>query len=270
MTRSGEVRTGGAGIFCDESAMAVNSETNLRADFFAAMSPATQIGALMDHLPDVAFFAKDRQFRLVAGNRNFWERLGCRSESELVGKTDFDLFPPHLAEHFRHDDDEVMSSGREKLRIIELFFNRQGLPDWYFTNKFPVFGQGGEVIGLMGTVQSYERRRAAMTSHVQLDRAVAWLREHFREPVAVTSLAKIAGMSVRQFNRRFREAFGTNPRDFLVKTRVLAACDVLRNSDVSIAEIAVDLGFYDQSSFTQHFRRHVGVTPLQYRKGQRR
>ncbi len=244
--------------------------TDLRASFFQSMSPATQLGTVLDHLPDVAFFAKDRAFRLVAGNRNFWERLGCRSESDLVGKTDFDLFPPHLAEHFRRDDAEVMESGRAKLRIIELFFNRQGLPDWYFTNKFPVFGHGGEVVGVMGTVQSYERRRAAMTPHVQLDRAVTWLREHFREPVAVTELAKIAGMSLRQFNRRFREAFGTNPRDFLVKTRVQAACEALRTTETSIAEIAVDLGFYDQSSFTQHFRRHMGVTPLQYRKGNRR
>ncbi len=253
--------------------MAHDDETSgsedIRAAFFRALSPATQIGEVFDHLPDVAFFAKDREFRLVAGNRNFWERLGCRSEGDLVGKTDYDLFPPHLAEHFRRDDAEVMESGRPKLRIIELFFNRQGLPDWYFTNKFPVFGEGGAVIGVMGTVQSYERRRAAMTPHVQLDRAVSWLREHFREPVAVTDLARIAGMSVRQFNRRFREAFGTNPRDFLVKTRVQAACEALRNSDTSIAEIAVDLGFYDQSSFTQHFRKHMGMTPLSYRKSSR-
>ncbi|MCB1065810.1 MAG: AraC family transcriptional regulator [Verrucomicrobiae bacterium] len=231
------------------------------------MSPASQISVVLDHLPDVAFFVKDREFRLVAANRNFWERVGCHSESDLMGRNDFDLFPPHLAENFRRDDEEVMATGVAKLKIIELFFNRQGLPDWYFTNKFPVFGKGGEVIGVLGTVQSYERSRAAMTPHVQLDRAVAWLRDHFREPIAVTELARIAGMSLRQFNRRFREAFGTNPRDFLIKTRVQAACEAMRNTESPIAEIAVDLGFYDQSSFTQHFRRHMGMTPLQYRKG---
>ena len=249
--------------------MSSDVTSDLKGEFFASMSTPNQITEVLDHLPGVAFFAKDREFRLVAANRNFWERMGCRSESDLVGRTDFDLFPPHLAEHFRKDDAEVMGSGRPKLRIIELFFNRQGLPDWYFTNKYPVFGKGGEVIGVMGTVQSYERRRAAMTPHVQLDRAVAWLREHFRKPVAIAELARIAGMSVRQFNRRFREAFGTNPRDFLVKTRVQAACEALRTTDEPIAEIAIELGFYDQSSFTQHFRRHMGVTPLQYRKGNR-
>ena len=240
---------------------------DLKASFFTALSPPEQIGAVLDHLPGVAFFAKDREFRLVAANRTFWQRVGCRNEADLIGKTDFELFPEHLAEHFRRDDAEVMESGKAKLKIIELFFNRQGLPDWFFTNKFPVFGEGGEVIGVMGTVQSYEQRRGGVTPHVQLDRAVSWLREHFREPIAVSELARVAGMSIRQFNRRFREAFGTNPRDFLVRTRVRAACDALRNSDTPIAELAIELGFYDQSSFTQHFRRHMGVTPLQYRKG---
>lgn len=247
---------------------APRSAADLKDGFFRAMAPPWQLAQLMDHLPGVAFFAKDSGFRLVAANRAFWERLGCRGEEDLLGRTDFDLFPPRLAGHFRRDDEEVMRTGRPKLGIIELFFNRQGLPDWYFTRKFPVFGAGGEVIGVMGTVQSYERRRAAMTPHWQLDRAVAWLREHFREPVEVARLARIAGMSPRQFNRLFREAFGTNPRDFLVKTRVQAACAALRDSPASIAEIAVEAGFYDQSSFTRHFRRHMGVTPLRYRKGE--
>jgi AraC-like DNA-binding protein len=73
-------------------------------------------------------------------------------------------------------------------------------------------------------------------------------------------------MSVRQFNRRFQEVFHTSPRTFLIKTRIQAACASLRNSDLTISEIAVEYGFYDQSSFTQHFRRHVGMTPLQFRK----
>ncbi len=82
----------------------------------------------------------------------------------------------------------------------------------------------------------------------------------------IGDLAKRSGMSVRQFNRRFREVFGTNPRTFLIKTRVQAACEVLRRSDQPIAEIALDFGFCDQSAFTQHFRRHMGLTPAAYRR----
>ncbi len=239
---------------------------SLKSEFLLQISPSSHFEVLFDHLPGVSFFAKYRDFRLVAANRAFWERLGAKNEAEVIGKNDFELFPEQLARKFRSDDEQVMASGKPKLKIVELFFNRQGLPDWYFTNKFPVFGRDGTVIGVMGTVQSYTGRKTAFTPHLQLDRAVTHIREHFHQPVNLTDLAKRTGMSVRQFNRRFREVFGTNPRTFLIKTRIQAACELLRSSDQPIAEIALDFGFCDQSAFTQHFRRHMGLTPAAYRK----
>ena len=240
---------------------------NLKSEFLSQVSSRSHFEVVFDHLPGVSFFAKNQNYELVVANRAFWERLGCASEEDLIGKNDFELFPARLAEKFRRDDEQVMETGKPKLKIIELFFNRQGLPDWYFTNKFPVFGgKEGEVIGVMGTVQSYTGRRSALTPHLELDRAVSYLREHFREPVVMADLARMVGMSVRQFNRRFRDTFGTNPTSFLIKTRIQAACEELRRTGNSINDIALDYGFYDQSSFTQHFRKHVGMTPLQYRK----
>lgn len=238
----------------------------IKSDFLLQISPSSHFEVLFDHLPGVSFFAKNHEFRIVAANRAFWERLGAKSEGDVIGKNDFELFPEQLARKFRADDEQVLATGKPKLKIVELFFNRQGLPDWYFTNKFPVLGRDGSVIGVMGTVQSYTGRKTAFVPHQQIDRAVTYLREHFHEPVNLTDLAKRTGMSVRQFNRRFREVFGTNPRTFLIKTRIQAACEVLRTGDKPIAEIALDFGFCDQSAFTQHFRRHMGLTPAAYRK----
>lgn len=238
----------------------------LKRAFFDDISPGEQLLQLFDAFPGVAFFAKDRGFRLVAANRVFWERLGCRSEADLIGKDDYALFPPRLAENFRRDDEEVLATRRPKLKIIELFFNRQGLPDWFLTNKYPVFAPDGSPAGIIGTVQSHADRGLAMACDPKLDGAVAWLRAHFREPVSIASLARIAGMSVRNFNRRFHDVFGVSPQTFLIKTRIQAACEALRNSAMPIGEIALDLGFYDQSSFTGHFRRHLGVTPRRYRR----
>ena len=239
----------------------------LKSDFLSQISSESHFEVLFDQLPGVSFFVKNKDFRIVSANRRFWERLTCTSEEEVIGRTDFELFPDRLALKFRDDDEEVLASGLPKLKIIELFFNRQGLPDWYFTNKFPVFGKDGSVIGVMGTVQSYSGRKSALTPHLELDRAVNYIRDHFHEPVNMQDLARRTGMSVRQFNRRFQEVFGTNPRTFLIKTRVQAACEDLRSSEKPIAEIALDYGFCDQSSFTQHFRTHMGETPLRYRKG---
>jgi AraC-like DNA-binding protein len=246
--------------------MTASLRSSLKESFLDQVAPESHFDRLFDCLPGVSFFAKNRDFQLVAANRDFWERLGMKSEAEMIGKTDFELFPDQLARNFRRDDEEVVATGRPKLKIVELFFNRQGLPDWYFTHKYPVRARSGEIIGVMGLVQSYARRNAAMTPYLQLDRAVGYLRDHFREPITVTDLAKLAGMSVSQFNRRFQEVFHTSPRTFLIKTRIQAACASLRDSDTPISEIAIEFGFYDQSSFTQHFRRHMGLTPLQFRK----
>ncbi len=238
----------------------------LKSEFLSRISPSSHFEVLFDHLPGVSFFAKNREFQIVSANRAFWERLNATCEADVIGKNDFEIFPEQLARKFRSDDQQVMATGKPKLKIVELFFNRQGLPDWYFTNKFPVFGRDGSVIGVMGTVQSYTGRKTAFVPHQQIDRAVTYLREHFHEAVNLTDLAKRTGMSVRQFNRRFREVFGTNPRTFLIKTRVQAACEMLRSTDKPIAEIALDFGFCDQSAFTQHFRKHMGITPATYRK----
>lgn len=253
------------GYFSPESPM--NDEARrLKSAFLRDVAPETHFEVVFDHLPGVSFFAKNRDFRIVSANRAFWERLNGSCEEDIIGRTDFELFPAQLARKFRADDERVMNTGKAMTKIVELFFNRQGLPDWYFTNKFPVFGRGGDVIGVMGTVQSYSGRKSALTPHLQLDRAVSYIREHYHERVNMTDLARRTGMSVRQFNRRFREVFGTNPRTFLIKTRIQAACEELRSTQKPISEIALDFGFCDQSSFTQHFRTHMGVTPLRYRK----
>ena len=73
-------------------------------------------------------------------------------------------------------------------------------------------------------------------------------------------------LSVRQFERKFKEYLKMPPQQYIIKMRVHAACDDLRRSRKSIADIATDLGFYDQAAFSRQFRKHMGMTPLFYRK----
>jgi len=149
-----------------------SSVTRLKEEFLSELSPDSHFQVLFDHLPGISFLAKNREFRIASANRAFWKRLSCESEADVIGKHDLELFPEELARKFRADDETVMKTRKPMLKIVELFFNRQGLPDWYFTNKFPVFGKDQNVIGVMGTVQSYSGRSSALTPHMQLDRAV--------------------------------------------------------------------------------------------------
>ncbi len=237
-----------------------------RSTFLERRADNSLFHHLFDHLPGVSFFAKNREFEIMCANRAFLERLGFHDESEIVGKTDFELFPRQLAENFRRDDTEVMVSGEPRLHIVELFFNQQGIPDWYITNKLPIFDRAKQIIGVMGTVQSYERRHQILQPYLQIDHAVQYIRENFREQISISELAAMVKLSTRQLNRRFQDTFRVSPQAFVMKLRLQAACEQLRQSNAPIAEIAVGLGFHDQSSFTLQFRKQLGTTPGQYRK----
>lgn len=239
---------------------------HLRDDFLRAIGPDTPFYRLFDWLPDAAFFAKDAQFRIMGASQRFLERLGFRDESQVIGKNDFELFPPRLAESFRRDDEEVLRTGLPKLNIVELFFNAQGIPDWFVTNKLPLRDRVGRVIGVMGTVHSYEARRHVLRPYLQLDRAVAYIRENFRHGVTVKELSHAVSLSPRQLHRKFVEAFGVSTQAFIIKLRIQAACEALPREGAEIATVALDLGFCDQSAFTQLFQKHVGLTPLKYQQ----
>ena len=82
----------------------------------------------------------------------------------------------------------------------------------------------------------------------------------------MAELAQHVGLSVRHFDRKFKQALSVSPKSFQIKTRIQSACESLRQSTLSVGELSLQLGFSDQSSFTLHFRREMGMTPLKYRK----
>lgn len=231
--------------------------------------PPGQFRHLFDHLPGTLFFAKDRQGRLVAGNPAFVKRCGFQKEEEIFGLTDSRIFPPRLAEKYHRDDEKVIASGQPLLGLIELFPNSQGRPEWFITDKLPLFDREGKVCGLCGTVRSYEEQRAAIQPYLELADVAEHLKANFRERLEVAELAQIAGLSVRQFERKFRKTFQTTPRSYLMRMRVIKACELLATGNLPITEVALESGFYDHSDFSRQFRKHMGQAPTAYRRAKR-
>ncbi|GEP42684.1 AraC family transcriptional regulator [Brevifollis gellanilyticus] len=242
------------------------SASDLRSRFLHSLAPDSQFYRMFDHLPGISFFAKNRQFQLMCANKHFMETMGFKNENELVGKEDFDLFPRRLAESFRRDDEEILRTGEPKLNIVELFFNPQGIPDWFITNKMPLRDKKGKLVGVMGSTQSYGQAMTIVHASQHIEKALAYIRDHFRTRLSVEDLAAQVHLSPRQLHRKFVETFGCSPQTFIMKLRIQAACDALQHEDAQISQVAIDLGFYDQSGFTHHFHKHVGLTPLKYQR----
>lgn len=232
--------------------------------WLSQLDPRRSPTRLFEYMPNVMYFVKDREGRIMTGNQAFAEHCGRRSPQELYGQRDDALFLPYMAEKFRRDDDTVLRSAAPLLDLVELFPTREGLPEWFVTQKLPLFDQEGNVCGLCGIVQSYER----MLGHSQrpVFQVVEYIRAHYAEPLSIPEIASRFGFSQRQLERRFADIFRTSPSQYLIRLRVLIASDRLKHSDDPISTIALDCGFYDHSSFIRHFRRTFGVTPLAYRK----
>jgi AraC-like DNA-binding protein len=241
----------------------------LQRAFFTRMGGRQQFQPLFEHLPGIAFFLKDDRGRLICAGRPIFERFGLRHEIEIVGRTDHELYPPHLALSFMDDDARVIRTAKPLLNRVEIWFNEQRMLDWFVTTKLPVFDRSGRVIGVMGTLRSYAGKKSASAPSTQFDKALERVRLN-QTRITVAELAKLACLSERQLHRRFIEEFGMCASTFLMKTRIQAAIEALLYSDRPIAHIASDLEFCDQSNFTRQFREHTGTTPLVYRRKYRR
>ena len=240
-------------------------EASEQGAFFARMD-ATGFASLFSGLEGVTFFVKDLDGRFMGFSASARQGLNFGLEHDLLGMTDFDLYPRSIAERIYADDQKILQSRQPLLNIVELLVNPvHSAIGWYVTNKFPVFDRQEAVIGIMGTVQPYEGRRKRLLAGTRLDDVVEQIRQCPAEKHSVESLAKSAGMSSRQLARHFHSVLGMSPRDFRMLCRMQQACEFLIQRGRSIGEIALETGFYDQSAFAFQFRRTIGMAPLEYR-----
>lgn len=100
---------------------------------------------------------------------------------------------------------------------------------------------------------------------LKLASAVAYLEKHFCDNVSIPELAQISGYSERQFSRLFKSAFSTTPNMHIIALRMQKAQQLLKNSEMSVGEIAWSCGYDDQNYFSRVFKRYVGLTPTEYK-----
>ena len=95
------------------------------------------------------------------------------------------------------------------------------------------------------------------------------LREHIDsnidQRISVEALAKLANLSVCYFVRAFKQSLGVTPHYFLIRRRVERTVELLSGTDMPLSEIALAVGFADQSHCARRFRQHVGISPRAYR-----
>ncbi len=238
----------------------------MRDTWISSLEPTALFQRLFDHVPGVYFFAKNREGHLMFASQGLLQRYQMRDDSEFIGRTDFDLNPDMMAEAYVDDDRRLMAGKVECIERIELWWDLQGMPDWFLVVKLPLRDRRGQVQGVMGLLRRPDERERGLPVFQTVARAVDIIRRDYASPLKIEDVARACGQSLRQLQRRFQSAFGITPQEFLIRTRVMEAMKLVEESRLGMAEIALRCGFVDASSLAQHFRRRVGRTPGECRR----
>ena len=118
------------------------------------------LSALMDNLPDLIYF-KDRESRFTAVNRMFLHRAGLQNHSEIIGKTDKDLYADEHAAAALADEQKIISTGQPIVGVEEKETWPDGHETWVSTTKVPWSDGRGHVIGTFGLSRDITARKLA-------------------------------------------------------------------------------------------------------------
>lgn len=99
----------------------------------------------------------------------------------------------------------------------------------------------------------------------EIERVIHYIHDHLAEQLDVSRLAGIAGMSQSRFRRLFRSLTGLSPRQYLIRTRVWHAQELLKGGDFYVYEVARAVGYEDNLYFSRLFHKIVGLSPTDYR-----
>jgi AraC-like DNA-binding protein len=237
---------------------------DLRRDFFASLADPAAMAGIFEQLPDVFFFVKNRDSMLITGSQILLERLGLKDAREIAGRPDSDFFPEHVVKAFHTDDQLLLRTGKPLINRLEIWYDEQRTLNWFLTTKVPLRGKDGKIVGLMGITRR-DASRSTYEAESGIATITAYVREHSDRILTTAQLARACGLSERTLFRKVRQALGITPYELMLRTRVQKAAEALIQTSERILDIALAHGFCDQSTFTQHFRKRVGLTPRAFR-----
>lgn len=234
--------------------------------FLAQLASPAELLQLLDYLPEAYFFAKDAAGRFMLMNQAELRLHGVTTIDEVIGTTDFDFHPRHLAEQYVREDRRIMESGQPLPNQVWLVGDATRQLRWFISSKIPLRGHDGSVIGIAGIMRDFQHTESLVRPYQELERVLSYVLENYTQKIRVEELASLVHLSVSQFDRKFKTLFRMTPQQYLLRVRINAATQSLLWTDRSIAAIADETGFYDQSSFTKHFARMTGLTPRAFRR----
>ena len=220
---------------------------------------------MMDALPNVGFYIKDVHDRIITLNVRNCEISALKDEFDAIGRKSSDLFPDAISRECLARDALVRKTKKAVVGgVNHATVDRSPNPTIY--SVFPLHDSNGELIGTMCGFYYTEKNDNLQVARTKLQPAIDWMIKHNNAPTSLDELAKLTQLSVTHFRRLFVKTFNESPAKYAIRLRLNQARDALENTNQTIAAIAFDAGFYDQSHFIKAFHRIYKMNPTNYRK----
>lgn len=110
-------------------------------------------------------------------------------------------------------------------------------------------------------------RAAERPQRAEIAQARSYITENYRDEMSLETVARVVNMSANYFSEKFTEATGLRFVEYVTRTRIEKACNLLQNPRPRISEIAFEIGFQSLSQFNRAFKQITGKSPREYRRG---
>lgn len=126
----------------------------------------------------------------------------------------------------------------------------------------------GALLSLLSTIGRSVQGTGDGNGRFRLERSLQYIHDHATERITLATLARLENLSESRYRTLFCETMKQPPLAYVLALRMDAACRLLKNSAMSVQEIARTVGYEDPHYFSRLFRQKTGVTPLAYRFGE--
>jgi AraC-like DNA-binding protein len=224
-----------------------------------------QIISMFDLLPGVLFWVKDESHKFIHANQAFIAHQEVKGIAQIIGKSDFDFAPAHLAKQYIRDDNKIIS-GQTVTDRLEMNMTQTGDTAWYVTSKRPLLSKTGEIIGSYGVTRHLQKQAMALSGFEAIKAPVDFIRAHYHSQFSIEQLANVAHLSISALERRFKKYLDKTPKKFINEVRLENARRLLIESNMPISQVGDKVGFTDHSYFSKQFRLLFGELPSEFRK----
>lgn len=114
-----------------------------------------------------------------------------------------------------------------------------------------------------------EKEEVGVEFHGEIIQALSWFERHWRENVSIEAYATRNKMTACWFRQKFKAFTGVSPTQYLINLRMTNAMNLIENTDYNISQIAYAVGYDNPSYFRRLFRKHTGMSPVEYKKEKR-